>query len=68
LEVTEFIGVARILKVPLVELSEEDPTHYVARDFTTVLNDLLQNYELSSRTRRRELLELVRAAAHKEVP
>ena len=70
LEVTEFIGLARILKVKLVEEinpgAAEPSERYTARDFTDVLNDVLYNFEHSERARRREILQLLKAAANKK--
>lgn len=66
LDVIQFIGLARILKVKLVE--EKNPNgetaadQYQARDFTDLLDDVLRNFSLSTRARRREILQLLNAA------
>ena len=66
LDVIQFIGLARILKVKLVE--EKNPNgetaadRYQARDFIDLLDDVLRNFELSTRARRREILQLLNAA------
>ena len=69
LEVTEFIGLAKLLKVKLVEEKDPDAAEsserYAARDFSEVLNDILMNFELQTRARRREILSLLKAATKK---
>jgi hypothetical protein len=60
LDAVQFIGLARILKVKLVE--EKNPNgetaadRYQARDFTDLFDDVLRNFSLSTRARRREIL------------
>ena len=69
LEITEFIGLAKILKVKLVEETNpsaaEPSERYTARDFSDVLGDMLANFELQGRARKREILQLLRAATKK---
>lgn len=66
LNAVEFAGLARVLKVKL--LDEVNPEadmpaeKFVAREFNDVLADVLKNFELSSRARRREILQLLKAA------
>ena len=62
LDAVQFTGLARILKVKLVEEKNPDGDRYQARDFTDVLGDVLRNFELSTRARRREILQLLNAA------
>lgn len=66
LDAVQFTALARILKVQLVQEKNPDAAEkterYAARDFTMVLADVLRNYELSSRARRREILQLLSAA------
>ena len=66
LEAIEFAGLARVLKVKLVEEvnpeAETPAERYAARDFNDVLADVLKNFELSPRARRREILQLLKAA------
>lgn len=50
-----FLGVARILKVQLVE--GENP-----RDFGELCADVIDSYELAPRKRKRELLKILREA------
>lgn len=65
LEAIEFAGLARVLKVKLVEEvnpeAETPAERYAARDFNDVLADVLKNFELSPRARRREILQLLKA-------
>lgn len=60
LEPVEFMGLARVLKVPLFtgEGEEREP-----RDFTDVFEDVLENFSKCARPRRREILKLVKDAA-----
>lgn len=66
LDVVQFAGLARILKVELVE--EKNPEgetvadRYQARDFADVLYNVLKNFSLSPRARRREILQILKAA------
>lgn len=55
LEFTEFLGVARILKVNLVD-EDKKP-----REFVDVFEELVKKYSESSRSRRRELLGIIKA-------
>ena len=70
LEVQEFIGLAKILKVKLVEEINSDATElserYSARDFADVLKDVLHNFNLCDRARKREILQILKAATSKE--
>ena len=56
LEITEFLGVARILKVKVLK---EDET---PRDFVEVFEDIVKGYNEASRDRRRELLKIIKTA------
>lgn len=61
----EFAGLARVLKVKLIEenkdsTSEEDK--YVPRNFTDVLDNVLQNFEQLNRSQKREVLNLIKAS------
>lgn len=60
LEPVEFMGLARVLKVPLFtgEGEAREP-----RDFTDVFEDVLENFSKCARPRRREILKLVKDAA-----
>lgn len=70
LEVTEFIGLAKILKVQLVEeinpSAAEPSERYAARDFVYVLGDVLYAFDKAPRARRREILQILKAASQKE--
>lgn len=50
-----FLGVARILKVQLVQ--DENP-----RDFGELCADVIESYQNSNRKRKRELLKILREA------
>lgn len=70
LEVQEFIGLAKILKVQLVEEINSEATEpserYTARDFSAVLEDVLHNFESVDRARKREIIQILKAATKKE--
>jgi len=71
LDPVEFMGLARVLKVKLMEpISTESETGQIKlapRDFTDILSDVLAAFEASNRKRRREILQLIHeAATHKE--
>ena len=55
LEFTEFLGVARILKV---QLTNEDGS---GKEFVDVFEELVKNFNDSSRSRRRELLNIIKS-------
>lgn len=67
LDAVQFAGLARVLKVKLLDEVNPDATdpkeRYAARGFNDVLEDMLKNFESSNRARRREILQLVSAAA-----
>lgn len=54
-----FLGVARILHVPLVEQKDDK---YVARNFYAMCHDIIVAYDAADRTRRRELLTILKQA------
>lgn len=56
LEVTEFIGVARVLKVNFIGEDGEP------RDFEDIFTDVIRQFSKSNRKRKRELLKIVKAA------
>ena len=70
LDVIDFIGLARVLKVQLVKEVNTEATEaserYAPRDFSEVLIALLQNFDQASRARKREIISLVKAAGKKE--
>ena len=63
LEPVEFMGLARVLKVPLFtgEGETREP-----RDFTDVFEDVLENFSKCERVRRREILKVVKGAVKRE--
>ncbi len=60
LQPVEFMGLARVLKVPLFtgEGEAREP-----RNFTDVFSDVLESFSKSGRARRREILKLIKNAA-----
>lgn len=71
LEPVEFAGLARVLKVRL--LDEVNPEaelvkdRFAARSFTDVLTDILAAFEKSDRKRRREILKLIKDCVKEKV-
>ena len=51
----EFIGLAHLLKVSLLNDNKEP------RDFTDVLEDVMKAYEKTNRKRRREIMQLLKS-------
>jgi len=70
LTAVEFAGLARILKVSL--LDEVDPEaeqikdRFTPRSFTAVLEDIFINFEKQDRKRRREIISIVKKAIKAE--
>ena len=64
LDAIEFTGLARLLKVKLVTENPEDGGRPIHRDFIDVLNDMMENFDKLERTRKREILKLVKKATH----
>lgn len=66
LSAVEFAGLARVLKVRLMDEvnpeAEEIKDRFAPRKFTEVLEDIFINFEKLDRTRRREILTLVKKA------
>lgn len=65
LSAIEFIGLARVLGVKLHTDEKDEQDHFIPRDFTSVLNDVLEKFDKQSRQRKREILQLVKKAAKK---
>ena len=59
-ELSEFLGIARILKVDLM-MDDNEP-----KTFSSVFEEILEAYSKANRSRRRELLEIVKAATKRE--
>ena len=63
----EFAGLARLLGVQLVEEvnpnAEDVKEKYASRDFMDVLEDVLKRFEKLGRSRKREILKLVKQAS-----
>ena len=66
LDVVEFTGLARVLKVQLLEevdpAAEQVKDRYAPRAFSDVLNDMLTAFEKCDRKRKKEIISLVKAA------
>ena len=62
LEPVEFIGLARILCVDII--NEEDKT---TRDFYDVLNDIVNKFNTLARKQRREILSVLRRVKKENV-
>ena len=64
LSAVEFAGLARVLKVKLLDETNPEAEiikdRFTARDFVDVLNDMLAAFERCDRARRREILKLVK--------
>lgn len=58
IEIVEFIGVARILKVNVLKEDNETP-----RNFVDVFSDMVDAFAKKNRTQKRELLKIVKTAA-----
>ena len=64
LDPVDFMGLAHVLRVPLTTMTtDEEGGHSMARPFVDVLQDVLEAFEHSNRQRRREILQIVEAAA-----
>lgn len=62
LEPVEFIGLARVLCVDII--NEEDKT---TRDFYEVLNDIIDKFNTLARKQRREILSVLRRVKKENV-
>lgn len=67
LEAVEFMGLARVLKVPVIEeadmTAEKIEDKYKPREFSDVFSDILSNFNKLNRARKREILKLVKVAS-----
>ena len=62
LEPVQFIGLARLLGVKLIDLEKSDEKGAEPRQFTEVLEDVLRAFEKLNRKRQREVFQLVKQA------
>ena len=64
LEAVEFIGLARLLGVPVVakkeEVAADDKEKYEPREFLDILEDILAKFDKLGRARQRELIKLIK--------
>lgn len=54
-----FCGLARVLKVPLVEDKLDENKHPIGRDFGDIFEDVLNAFSAADRRRKRELLKIL---------
>lgn len=70
LEAVEFMGLARLLKVQVI--TEDDPAaenvkdRFKPREFSDVFEDVLRAFNSQNRSRKREILKLMKASISKE--
>ena len=70
LEAVEFMGLARLLKVQVI--TEDDPAaenvkdRFKPREFNEVFEDVLRAFNSQNRSRKREILKLMKASISKE--
>ena len=66
LDTVQFIGLARLLGVKLVNKGEPNPDNpkitVASRPFVDVLEDMMRAFENLNRKRQREIIQLVKAA------
>ena len=63
MEPVEFLGLARLLGVQVLEENKEateDKDKFKPRSFADVLEDVLAKYEKQNRSRKREIIKLVK--------
>lgn len=63
MEPVEFLGLARLLGVQVLEENKEaieDKNKFKPRSFADVLEDVLAKYEKQNRSRKREIIKLVK--------
>ena len=64
LEPVEFVGLAHLLGIKLVEetnpSAEDKKDRYTPRPFTTVLEEMLKKYETLNRGKKREIVKMVK--------
>lgn len=65
LSAVEFAGLARVLKVKLYSEEKDENGRFIPRPFTDVLNNIIKNFEKQNRTRKREILQVVKKAVKK---
>lgn len=59
---TLFIGVARLLKVRLVEEEKGEDNKYAPKPFETILTELIDKYAAAPRKRKKELYKIFKKA------
>lgn len=70
LNAVEFTGLARLLKVQLLDeinpQAEQVKDRFAPRPFTDVLDDMLRAFDKQNRKRKKEIIALVKAATKPE--
>ena len=59
---TIFLGVARVLKVRLVSEQKDEQDHFIARPTEEILYDVVEQFSVAKRERKRELLKIFHKA------
>ena len=67
MEPVEFIGLARLLKVRLYKDEKDEEGHFVNRPFSEVLEDVMTQFDKLDRTKKREILRLLKKATTKPI-
>lgn len=65
LSATEFIGLARLLRVGLYKDEKDENDHFIARPFSEVFEDVLASFNKLERKKKREILTLLKKATTK---
>lgn len=66
LEPIEFLGLARLMKIPIMREHKEDE-ELAPREFEEVLADMVQKYETLNRKQRRNLLKMLHPIEKEDV-
>lgn len=67
LELVEFIGLARMLGVKLYKDEKDEEGHFISRPFGEVLEDIMARFNKLDRTKKREILRLLKKATTKPI-
>lgn len=67
LELVEFMGLARLLGVKLYKDEKDEEGHFINRPFSEVLEDIMVRFDKLDRTKKREILRLLKKATTKPI-
>ena len=67
LELVEFMGLARMLGVKLYKDEKDEDGHFISRPFSEVLDDIMARFDKLDRTKKREILRLLKKATTKPI-